>query len=117
MQLPIYFRVVILVLHQSSRPRSPLNRAEGKKGKRNPRSTKGVRRIAAAFFSVKFNQGYPSEAIELIRTRLSIISCVFIVDLQMDTADRDVSGGTRKRKKLEEKKKEERDPLERPRLG
>lgn len=44
---------------------------------------------------MKFNQGYPSEIrsgpIELIQTRLSIILCVFIVDLQMNTADRDVS--------------------------
>lgn len=111
----------ILMLARSAR--SPLNRradekkrkkSERKEGKKpgETRSTKAVRRIAAAFFSVKFNQGYPSAIrsgpIELIRTRLSIILCVFIANLQMDTVDRDVLQVERERDRDGEVKLRER---------
>jgi len=93
-------------LDASSGLRPPLNHKEGKKGKRNPRSTKEVRRIAAAFFSVKFNQGYPSES---DRTDPNAPKHNFVHvhrrPAEMDMADKDVSGGTRKRRKSLEKKK------------
>jgi len=64
-------------------------KGKGKEEKRSPCSRRErFRRNAAVFFSVKFNQGYPSagRSGRSENAGPNIISCVFIGDLRIDTA-------------------------------